>query len=296
MPARTSPDEIRARLLGPVASIPTPFAGDGAIHWDGVAQIIETAIAGGSGVVLLTVGDSQFFFMTEEEIAALTRFVIARTAGRALTVAATGPWATRQAVPFAACCREWGADVVMSLAPAMMTAGQGLVAHYRALAAIMPVMIVGAPEMGVVNQLVDEPNICCFKEDGSEAYAIALLQQHGRTWQVMTGGGLYRHLFQWPFGARAFMDWSTSFAPQVGRHYWNALQTGDLTEAERITREIEKPLFDLCAQGLDWQALWRTLLELNGIAPRHLRGPMPTLDDAAVERLQPVLHELGLCP
>lgn len=295
MTARTTPDEIRARLFGPVASIPTPFDARGEIHWDGVANIIETALAGGSEVILLTAGDSQFFFLTEEEIAELTRFVIERTARRALTVAATGPWATRQALPFAACCRDLGVDVVMSLAPALMTTGAGLVAHYQRLAEVMPVMVVGAPEMSVVDALVNEPNICCFKEDGSEAYAIALLQQHGRRWRIMTGGSLYRHLFQWPFGARAFMDWSTSFAPNVGRQFWQALRRGDLVEAERITREVEKPLFNLCADGVDWQPLWRALLQLNGIAERYLREPMTTLDDATVERIAPTLRALGLC-
>lgn len=290
-----TPDEIRARLLGPVASIPTPFDARGDIHWDGVANIIETAIAGGSGVMLLTIGDSQYFFMTEAEIADITRFVIERVAGRALTVAATGPWATRQALPFAEYCRDLGADVVMSLAPAMMTGGAGLVAHYRQLAAVMPVMVVGAPEMSVADALVDEPHICCFKEDGSEAYAISLLQRHGRRWQVMTGGGLYRHLFQWPFGARAFMDWTTSVAPHLGRAYWDALQAGHLAEAERITREVEAPLFALCGLGVDWQALWRAMLEGNGIAPRHLRAPMVTLDDATVERIRPVLRAAGVC-
>lgn len=293
--ARLTPDDIRARLLGPVASIPTPFTANGDIHFNGVANIIDTAIAGGSEVILLTVGDSQFFFLTEAEIAELTRFTIEYTAGRALTVAATGAWATRQALAFAEYCRELGADVVMSLAPAMMTAGPGLVEHYRQLAAVMPVMVVGAPDPSVVEQLVNEPNICCFKEDGSEDYAIKLLQHHGRRWRIMTGGGLYRHLLEWPFGARAFMDWSTSFLPQIGCQYWDALQRGAVNEADRITREIELPMFELCAQGIEWQALWRAMLELNGVAQRYLRAPQPTLDDAAIARIQPKLRELGLC-
>jgi len=58
--------------------------------------------------------------MSEQEIAALTRFVVERTAGRALVVAATGPWATRQSVAFAEECRTLGADVVMSLPPAQI--------------------------------------------------------------------------------------------------------------------------------------------------------------------------------
>ncbi len=184
----------------------------------------------------------------------------------------------------------------MSLPPAQMTTGPGLVAHYRQLAAVMPVMLVGEPEMGVVDQLTREANICCFKEDGSEAYARALLQRHGRRWRVMTGGGLARHLGQWPYGARAFMDWTTSCAPRIGQAYWEALERGDPREAARVTRHVEAPLFALCAEGLEWQALWRAMLECNGIASRHLRGPMTTLDDAEMERVRPLLREVGVCP
>lgn len=294
---RLTPEQIRSQLEGPVTSLPTPFTATGDIHWDGVANIIETAIGGGSGVILLTIGDSHYFFMTQEEIAALTRFTIERTAGRALLVAATGPWATRQSVAFAEQCRDLGADVLMSLPPAQMTSGPGLVAHYKALAAVMPVMLVGCPAHSVLNSLLDQPAICCFKEDGSEAYAVELLQKFGRHWTVMTGGALHRHLLQWPFGARAFMDWSTSFAPKIGTGYWKALQQGNLAEAARITTEIERPLFDLAA-AMDpvfgWQLLWHAILSIRGIAERHLRLPHPTATDAQVGRIRTRMAELGI--
>ena len=83
MTARTrkSPDEIRNLLKGPVTSIPTPFLSNGDIDWDGVDNIIEIGIGGGSGVILLTAGDSQYFCLSEDEIAQLTQFTIERTAG-----------------------------------------------------------------------------------------------------------------------------------------------------------------------------------------------------------------------
>ena len=292
-----TPQQIRSRLKGPIASIPTPFAADGGLDWDGVANIIETALGGGSGVILLTVGDSQYFFMTEGEIAALTRFAIERTAGRALLVAATGPWATRQSVAFAGYCRDQGADLLMSLPPAQMTSGPGLADHYRALAAVMPVMLVGCPSHQVLDSLLDQPAICCFKEDGTEAYAVDLLQKYAHHWTVMTGGTLRRHLIEWPFGARAFMDWSTSFAPQIGAAYWKALEQDNRAEADRITTEIERPIFDLAA-ALDpvfgWQLLWRACLSIHGIAQRHLRLPHPTANDEQVERVRAMLSQMGI--
>ena len=89
MPPVKTPDEIKAQLAGPVNSIPTTFLPDGQIDWQGIGHIIDIGIAGGSNVSLLTYGDSQFDFLSDEEVAQLTRFLIDRVDHRALTVAAT---------------------------------------------------------------------------------------------------------------------------------------------------------------------------------------------------------------
>ena len=299
-----TPAEIRELMEGPVMSIPTPFRADGAIDWDGIANIIEVGIGGGTQVTLLTAGDSQYLFLSEAEIAELTRFVIQRAAGRTLTVAATGQWCTQQAVEFARFCREAGVDVLMNLPPAHAGDSDGLAANYRAIAAVMPVMLVGFPAHAILDRLLDEPAICCFKEDGPDAYAIQALQKYGERFKFMTGGMLGRHLAQWPFGCRSFMDWSTSFAPQVGAGYWQALQANDVSAAAQVVREVETPLFTRSGHPRfseagpgftgGWQALWRAALELNGVASRYLRLPQSSGSDEDLERLRPELERLGL--
>ncbi len=294
---RKSPDDIRRLLEGPVSSIPTPFKENGDIDWGGVGNIIEVAIGGGSGVILLTAGDSQLFFLTEAEIAQLTRFTIDRTAGRALTVAATGLWSTRQAEAFARQCVEWGADLLMSTTEILGADPAGLAAHYAALSRIIPVMLVGFPAHQVLDMLDDKPGICCLKEDGPEAYAVQTLQKYSPRLKVMTGGWLWRHLLEWPFGCTAFMDWSTSFAPHVGASYWKALRRGDTAEAARVTVAVEKPMKDLtAAPGLEkgWQTVWRAALELNGVASRYLRPPQLSVTDEDLERIRSTMEQVGL--
>jgi dihydrodipicolinate synthase/N-acetylneuraminate lyase len=297
-PQRRSPDEIRALLEGSVNSIPTPFLKDGSIDWKGVENIIETGIAGGSRVALLTVGDSRYFFLAESEIAALTRFVVGRVRGRALTVAATGDWATQQAVEFARFCRDAGADVLMSLPPSQAQDAEGLAAHYRALAVVMPVMIVGAPAHAVLNRLLDEPAVCCFKEDGSEAYAIETITKYGGRWKFMTGGTMWRHLSQRPFGCTAFMDWTMSFAPRVGARFLECVRKNDFASATELIRTVEMPMFDFGGSESQfpggWQGLWRAALELNGIAARYLRPPQSSPSDADMERARALLEKIGI--
>ena len=303
-PHRMTPDEIKTQLEGPVMSIPTSFLADGPIDYDGVANIIETGIAGGTQVALLTIGDSQFAYMREQEVAEITRFVVERTAGRAMVVAATGLWATTQSVEFAHYAQDVGADVVMAAPSGQLGDPVGMAAHYKAVAAVMPVMVVGFPPHEMLHRLVDEPNICCMKEDGTDAYAVQTIEEFDGHWKFMSGGKLGRHMLQWTYGCRSFMDWSTSFAPHVGRRFWDSLQSGDIPDAARVVRDIETPLFDLSGHPKvvrigkafpgGWQSLWRACLELNGIASRHLRLPHTSADEADLERVKPELERLGL--
>ena len=115
MPPAKNPEEIKAQLEGPVNSIPTPFLSGGELDWEGIANIIETGISGGSQVSLLTYGDSQFDFLSDDEVTQLTRFLVDRVDGRALTVAATRRWPDAKAVQFAEYCRAAGADLLMVL-------------------------------------------------------------------------------------------------------------------------------------------------------------------------------------
>lgn len=300
------PSEIKALLEGPVNSIPTSFLRDGGIDWNGVANIIETGIAGGSGVSLLTAGDSQLLSLSDSEVAELTRFHSEKVAGRALTVAATGLWWTGKCVEFARHCRDLGVDVLMTLPPSSATEPDGLVAHYKAIADVMPVMLVGYPSHAVLDRLIGAPNICCFKEDGTEAYSIITIPKYAEHWKFMTGGCLWRHLIQWPYGCRSFMAWSSCFAPQVSDRYWRLAQANDMQAAGQLVQKVEFPLFDLCGQQPGgaltgggsfpsfWQGLWRAALELRGIASRYLRPPMLSATDADMENLRQKLAALGL--
>jgi 4-hydroxy-tetrahydrodipicolinate synthase len=303
-PDHKSPDQIKTELEGPVMSIPTTFLADGSIDYDGVSNMIETGIGGGTKVVLLTIGDSQFAFMREHEVSDITRFVVEQTSSRALVVAATAAWATTQCVEFAHYARQIGADVLMTLPVAQGTEPEGQAEHYKAAAAVMPVMLVGVPAHKMLEMLIDEPNICCMKEDGADAYAVQTIEKFDGHWKFMSGGRLGRHMLQWTYGCRSFMDWSTSFAPQVGRTLWQSLEANDVPAAAAVVRDIESPLFRMsghptnAGSGLPfpggWQSLWRACIELNGIASRHLRPPHLSASDDDLERIRPEIQRLSL--
>lgn len=101
MANRKSREEIRYHLTGPNATIRTPFLRDGSIDYNGLRQLIDFIIAAGSRSVILTIGDSLFSLLSDEEIADVTRVTVEHTAGRAMVVAADKYYWTGKAVEFA---------------------------------------------------------------------------------------------------------------------------------------------------------------------------------------------------
>lgn len=300
MPGRQgrSVAEIRSMLEGPVNAIPTSFTADGEIDIAGVRNVIDTAIDAGSDVTLLTYGTSQFDWLSEQDIVELTRLSLEHAGDRTLFVAANKrALDTRATVAFAEFCREIGVDVLMTL-PANQMLGQpptDLAAYYRAVAEVIPVMLVGAPDHDLLDLLVDEPRICCFKEDGTEAYAVRTMRRYGDRWTFMTGGQFWRHFTQWPFGCRAYFSVWCCLDAGTDRRYWEAMQGGDLDVASDIVSRQDAPLFDI-AEGYPggWETVWRAALELRGVACRYRRPPAHSLTDAELESLRPHLRKVGI--
>lgn len=293
-----SPDEIRARIAGPVCSFPTPFTRHGAIDERAARHIIDVAIAGGSDIIMLTLGDSLFTILTDDEVACLTRLVVEHVAGRALVVAADRMWWTGKAIEFAQDCRDWGVDILMIRPPDWggSPSSASLAAHYAAVAAVMPVMLVGMPPLRTLEILANTaPHVVAFKEDLDLPYAFQVSRQYGDRWPMIAGGGKARSLMLWPAGVQASLSIYIRLAPEVTRAYWKALRGSNLEEARRIIETYDQPLFrmgDTFPGGLD--GLIHSAMELFGIAPRWRRPPYVSAEEADLERLRSFFQGVGL--
>jgi len=293
----TAIQELRDRLQGPVNSIPTTFTREGEIDWEGLRGIVDVGIEGGSNVALLTYGDSQFAFLSDEEVGELTKAVVEHVNGRAVVVAATRRWWTRKAVDFAAYCKELGADLLMML-PSEEFAHDpsSKAAWYKAAAREIPVMLVGDLKSFLLDAVCDEPRICSFKEDGGLESSLDQMVRYAGQWEFVTGGTLQRHLVQWPLGCRSFLSWPSSFAPLVAQRYWDAVQHGDLKAGFEIVRTVEMPFIQFCVERFPegMQDVWRAAMEINGIAQRYLRPPRRSIQDAEMELVRDEMQRLGL--
>jgi len=179
-----------------------------------------------------------------------------------------------------------------------------LAEHYRAVAEVMPVMLVSnvfiarGPKFGLDTlKLVLEATdkVVAIKDDmcGEFARKMSLLV-HDR-WAVVSGGQKQNHLNNHPYGCDGFLSTFITFKPEIAHAYWQAVVSGNLAETRRIIRDYDYPFFELI-MGLPggFNAGIQAMLELKGIAQRWRRKPYHSLADQEIEAFAAGLRKIGI--
>jgi 4-hydroxy-tetrahydrodipicolinate synthase len=299
------PPNIRQAFQGPCPSISTPFTSKGDMDFDALHKMLDFVIDAKAKMVILTMGDSLFTILTDEDVANLTNAVCRHVNKRALVVAATQPWWTGKTVDFAAHSAEVGADLLMVTPPdwAASCTVESLVAHYRAASEKIPVMVVDNPlrdrplsfNLELIKRLRDEvPGVIALKDDlGAELGRRIALLTHDRWALFASGKELHMNIY--PYGVDGWMSTYMSFRPEISWRYKAAIEARDLEAARAILRDYELPLLeflDTFPGGFD--AGMHGILEIYGLAKRYRRPPYYSLNDAEMRKLSEFLKKKGL--
>ena len=289
---RLTPEEFKRRLRGPILSVPTPFTGDFKVDYEGLRRMFRRALDYGIEIFELTMGNSQYASLSYEEIKELTR-VMAETVGdKGLTIAATGPWWTEWAIDYARYAESVGASAVQVLLPENGD-DAGYVKHYQQIAANTRLGIVlnGDFSVELLTRLVQIESIVALKEDITLDYYIDRLIRFGQRLNCFAGGALERFLVGQPYGATAYFDSYSTFAPEITMRFWKAVQTNDIATEREVIEKYDHPF------NARWShPFWRATLERFGIAGRYMRPPQHTYTDQEMKEVKAFYDKLGICP
>lgn len=292
--------EAMERMLGPVPSISIPFTREGEVDYKGLANFVEFLVQNNTSTLLITMADSLFSILSDAEIEQITRVVTRQNHGRAMVVAGTQRWWTQKTVAFARFARECGADMVIT-APADWAQSNNddlLLAHYRAVAQELPIMMMTAlgkrpVPLPVVREAVRTvPGLIAIKDDicGHYGQHVATLARGGGV-TLLSGGRMENHLEVWPYGSNSWLSIFMRFMPQIAWEYWGHVRAGDLALAARYVEVFERPYFeDLTKElGLEFDAVIHASMEIEGICGRYRRAPYPDANEAQMERIRALL-------
>jgi dihydrodipicolinate synthase/N-acetylneuraminate lyase len=223
----------------------------------------------------------------------LTRMMVEATAGRALTIAATGPWWTGQSEDYARFAESLGADAVQVLM-APRADDESHFTHYKTVAAAtkLGIVIHGAPSVALVKRLTGIDSVVAMKAEFPVETTVAMYQEVGADRLNIFQGGQKSHFLAFqPYGMKAYFSTFSTFAPEFAMTFWKAVQAGDLKAAREWVLKYDVPFFKRFSH-----AFWRGTLEHFGMAQRYLRPPDHTITDKEMAALREFYRELGIGP
>ena len=294
-PARppVAPDEFKRRLRGPIVSIPTPFTADSKVDHQGVRTMIRRALDHSIEIFCLTAGDSQFSFLSYEEIKELTRVVAEAVGDKGMTIAGTGPWWTDRAIDFARHAESVGVTAVMVLLP---PGGDedGLFMHYQQIACRtrLPIVLHGNYPTPLLQRLLKIDSIAALKEDVSEHYFVETAIHFGQRLNCFSGGSYEYFVVAQPYGATAYFDTYSTFAPEISVRFWKAVQANDYAAEREIIEKYDHPLI----YHEFSHPFWHATLEYFGVAGRYMRAPQHTYTNDEMKKVKAFFDERGLYP
>src|SRR5437763_5746260 len=135
-------------------------------------------------------------------------------------------------------------------------------------------------------------SIVALKEDVSLEYFIETSIHFGSRLNCFSGGSYEWFLVGQPYGAVAYFDTYSTFAPEISVRFWKAVQSNDLAAERDIVEKYNHPL--ISHEYSD--SFWHAALEHFGVAGRCLRPPQHTYTDQEMKKVTASFAQLGLRP
>lgn len=276
----------------------TPFAADGSLDEERLAQHIESGVAAGAGGVFVACGTGEFHALTPDEIERATRVAVETTAGRAPVLAAAGgpvPVARDQAVRVA----RAGADGILLLPPYLVTAPQqGLVRYVEEVTAAtdLPVVVYQRGTARLTETTAAEiaslPRVVGLKDGIGD---IERMHRIVRAVRAVPGTEDFQFFNGLPtaemtapayqgIGVGLYSSAVFAFAPEIALAFHRALAEGDETRLTTLLDEFYGPLVELRDEVPGYAvSLVKTGVTLRGLDVGGVRAPLldPTPEHVA---------------
>ncbi|WP_216587703.1 5-dehydro-4-deoxyglucarate dehydratase [Streptomyces brasiliscabiei] len=276
----------------------TPFATNGSLDEERLAQHIEAGVAAGAGGVFVACGTGEFHALTSEEIERATRVAVTVTAGRVPVLAAAGG-PTPVARDQAARVERAGADGILLLPPYLVSAPQqGLVRYVREVtgATALPVVFYQRGTARLTAETAAEiaalPGVVGLKDGIGDIERMHRLVRAVRAVPGTEGFQFFNGLPTAEMTAPAYQGIGVglyssavfAFAPEIALAFHRALAEGDEALVATLLDEFYGPLVELRDEVPGYAvALVKAGVTLRGPAVGGVRAPLvdPTPEHVA---------------
>jgi len=283
-----TPVPLAGRLDGLLFFPVTAYGPDGSIDLTGYRAHVRRGIEAGAAAVFACCGTGEFHALTPEEFRDCVGAAVAEADGRVPVIAGAG-YGTALAVRYARLAEAAGADGLLAMPPYLVLASQqGLLRHYRQLAAATPLdMIVYQRDNAVftpetVVQLARTDRIIGLKDGLGDLDLMQRIISAVRT--EVPGDFLYFNglptaeltgLAYRGIGVRLYSSAVFCFAPEIALAFHQAINTGADATVQRLLDGFYRPLVELRAKGRGYAvSLVKAGVRLRGLDVGEVRPPL----------------------
>jgi 5-dehydro-4-deoxyglucarate dehydratase len=282
----------------------TPFATDGSLDEERLAQHIESGVAAGAGGVFVACGTGEFHALSADEIERATRVAVRTTAGRVPVLAAAGgpvPVARDQA----ARVERAGADGILLLPPYLVGAPQqGLVRYVREVTAATGLPVVfyqrGTARLtaDTAAEIAALPGVVGLKDGIGD---IERMHRIVRAVRAVPGTEDFQFFNGLPtaemtapayqgIGVGLYSSAVFAFAPEIALAFHRALAGGDEALVSRLLDEFYGPLVALRDEVPGYAvSLVKAGVTLRGLDVGGVRAPLLDPTPEHIARLAKLL-------
>ncbi len=289
------------RFEGIYTPVVTPYAADGGVNWDALAEVIEYLIENGVHGLISGGSTGENYAQTVDERLELARFTHERLKGRVPLVVGTGAMLTGDSVALASGARDLGADAILLASPPYSVPTDrenALNALAIDKAADLPVMLYNYPHrtgtmMGeeFLDRVGRSRNFCGIKESSGDINRVHLLARDYP--HIQLGCGMddqALEFFAW--GAPFWVCGGSNFLPAEHVALYQAcVIEGNFAKGRRIMSAL-MPLMRVLEQGGKFIQTIKYGVTMNGIDAGMVRPPLKGLnkdDKRALEQVTRVL-------
>lgn len=279
----------------------TPYADDGTVNWDALADVIEHLISAGVHGLISGGSTGENYAQTVAERVEIAKFTHSRIKGRVPTIVGTGALLTTDSIALAMAAKEMGADAILLASPpyAVPTDRENaLNALAIDKAAGLPVMLYNYPHrtgtmMGgeFLDRVGRSRNFCAIKESSGDINRVHLLARDYP--HIQMGCGMddqALEFFAW--GAPFWVCGGSNFLPEEHIALYNACAiNGDFAKGRRIMSAM-MPLMRVLEQGGKFIQTIKYGVAMNGIPAEGVRAPLKALNKDDKRALEQVVRVL----
>lgn len=289
-------------FTGAAVAIITPMLPDGSVDYNGLRELIEFQIRGGTDAIVICGTTGESATLKDDEHLECIRVAVETANGRIPVIAGTGSNYTEHAVEMSKEAKARGADALLLVTPYYnKTTQKGLIASFNTIvdAAGLPAILYNVPSRTGVNiesatakELSKNPLICGIKEASGNISQIAMTAALCGDELPLYSGNDDQVVPILALGGKGVISVVSNVAPEPMHRMCQLWFDGKIEES----RDLQLKLMGLCkAMFCEVNPIpVKAALDMMGLPAGPCRLPLVPLSDEHAAQVRRELQNAGL--